>query len=202
MSATKAGAGSDWASLVVATPFHAIGMSAKLIVSSTAAVSVLLSESWTPLYYISGALCNALLNKVIKRVLRQPRPAASKKGGYGMPSSHAYLLFYFLTVVSRLSRQHYPSHISTVVSIVLGVYAATASSWRVSDGLHSVAQTGVGASLGVATGLLAHAYERQALAGFSGKVPSWLKAVVLTSGGLALYSRELRKLRELRRSPK
>jgi hypothetical protein len=80
-------------------------------------------------------LLNALTSKIIKRVVRQPRPPTSKKGGYGMPSSHAHLLFYFLTISSLLSRKHYPSYLSLAVALSLGMYAVSASYWRVVDGL-------------------------------------------------------------------
>lgn len=188
----------------LAMPFHAIGKSAKLLVSSTAALAVLCSDSWTPLYYITGALCNALMSKAIKRVVRQPRPAASKKGGYGMPSSHAYLLFYFFTVAALLSRKHYPSYVSTLLSLGMGGYAVTASSWRVADGLHSAAQTMAGASLGLGTGFLVFAKEQQTLSALMSafpqatKVPPAVKAVVLISGGVALWYKEMNAMRKKR----
>lgn len=72
-----------------------------LFCSVGAAVLVVLSinDSWCPLYFVLGGCGNAVLSKLFKMVLKQPRPTASIKVGYGMPSSHTQALFYFLTVL-------------------------------------------------------------------------------------------------------
>ena len=179
-----------------------MGKSAKLAVSSTAGLAVLSSPSWLPLYYITGALLNALLSKIIKRVVRQPRPPTSKKGGYGMPSSHAHLLFYFLTITTFLSRAHYPSYLSLALAVALGSHALTASYWRVADGLHTLSQTAVGAVLGVGTGTLIHTKQADILAAVLppstrlAPVPLALKFFVLLFGFVTLYNKELRGLKK------
>jgi dolichyldiphosphatase len=185
---------------VASVPFNFVGESAKLLVSSSAGLSVLLSSSWLPLYYIFGALLNALLGKIIKRIVRQPRPPTSKKGGYGMPSSHAHLLFYFLTITTFLSRKHYSSYMSLILSLVLSGYAISASYWRVVDGLHSLLQTFVGAALGVAMGTLIHTRQTEILdyvlspSTQHRPVPIMLKFLVLFMGGVTLYIKELKGL--------
>jgi len=183
---------------IAAVPFNIVGKSAKIAVSSTAGMAVLLSPSWLPLYYITGALLNALTSKIIKRVVRQPRPPTSKKGGYGMPSSHAHLLFYFLTISSLLSRKHYPSYLSLAVALSLGMYAVSASYWRVVDGLHTGSQTLIGAALGVGMGTLFHIRQNAILASLLSPalqrepVPLPLKIGVLTFGALTLYMKEIK----------
>ena len=36
-----------------------------------------------------GLLMSSLLNAIIKRIIKHPRPTNSHRGGYGMPSDHA-----------------------------------------------------------------------------------------------------------------
>ena len=88
-----------------------IGRSAKPVVACTAACFVVFSSSWEPLYYIALSLCNALLSKALKRLLRVPRPPSNQQDisvscqpmtTYGMPSSHAQTLAFFLAVSTRL----------------------------------------------------------------------------------------------------
>lgn len=39
-------------------------------------------------YFFCGCLCSTIVNAALKRVIQQPRPVGSAKGGYGMPSDH------------------------------------------------------------------------------------------------------------------
>lgn len=59
---------------------HWIGASAKPIVSGSAGLYLLQSTSCIPLYYIVFSLCNAALSKIIKNIVKEPRPAQSPKG--------------------------------------------------------------------------------------------------------------------------
>jgi dolichyldiphosphatase len=77
-----------------------VGQSAKYIVLGIAVLSVLFIESPLPVYYVVGGVCNAFLSKILKHVIKQPRPLGSLKGGYGMPSSHSQSIFYFLAVLA------------------------------------------------------------------------------------------------------
>ena len=77
-----------------------IGLNAKNIVSSLAISYLLLNKSWDPIYFVLCGLLNGGLAKLLKSVLKQPRPFRSRIQGYGMPSSHAQVIFYFLTVIS------------------------------------------------------------------------------------------------------
>lgn len=266
---------------------HLLGKSAKPAVSGTAGLFVLLADGWGPLYIIICALLNAALSKVIKKVLRLPRPEGSPKGGYGMPSSHAQTLFYFFTyltlqltglvaqsqakvdyfgvipgggslprvvnlglssverIISHLGA-HAPEVLkpilvswqasapptlasmaatsSTVLNtlfssqmfiatapVLIGLYAISASLWRVTTKLHSLGQTAVGASLGSAIGYLAYTRQPSNMASFyeavmapmfgyalagvrtPRSVPLKLKMYVLLVGFGLLYSKELKK---------
>ena len=54
------------------------------------------SRSLSMALFLAAAIVNALAVKALKRLLAQPRPAASpEQGDYGMPSSHAASLFFF-----------------------------------------------------------------------------------------------------------
>jgi membrane-associated phospholipid phosphatase len=79
-------------------------------------------DSWLPLYYVSGGICNTLLSKVLKDTIRQPRPKLSKKPGFGMPSSHAQSLFYFVSISSlcltRYNTDHYVLNSMIVVGLI------------------------------------------------------------------------------------
>ena len=129
--------------------FNALGGSSKFFVSFLAAIILLLTDSWAPLYYIVAAVSNGILSKVIKKSLKQPRPLQSDKGGYGMPSSHAQSFFFFLTVLVVHYRRIFPNgYLALLTCSILAVYAVVASSWRVTTRLHTTAQTVVGGVLG------------------------------------------------------
>ena len=151
---------------------------------------------------------NAFISKVIKKIVREPRPASSKKGGYGMPSSHAQALFYFfMTVALTSQRDRAGAWTWSALSLILGVYAVIASSWRVTSGLHSIKQTLVGAVIGVAFSLLVFRNEQVVLssmlpAAFKTRVPLLFKLFVIGSGALVLYSKEIKNLRAAMRKSK
>lgn len=270
---------------------YLVGKNAKPAVSGTAGMFVLLADGWGPLYIIICALLNAALSKIIKKILRLPRPDASPKGGYGMPSSHAQTLFFFFTYLTLqltglvaqsqagvdyfgvIADGSLPSIVSLGISslgntirclgtiapdvltpllsnmhkavpplltstattagstltallsspvfissapIFLGLYACSASLWRVSTKLHSLGQTAVGASLGSSMGYLAYtrqpsnmaAFYESILVPFFGyaiatsrntasliplSVPLKLKMSTLLIGFGLLYSKEMKK---------
>ena len=66
------------------------------LVSLPAAAYLWYSRSLSMALFLAAAIVNALAVKALKRLLAQPRPAASpEQGDYGMPSSHAASLFFF-----------------------------------------------------------------------------------------------------------
>lgn len=76
-----------------------IGKSAKYVVSFTVGIVILINESTLPLYYVTSAVTNSIFGKIIKRIVKQPRPIESPKLGYGMPSSHTNAITFFTTVL-------------------------------------------------------------------------------------------------------
>lgn len=90
-----------------------VGKSAKFLVSSTAGWIILTSsKSYISIYYVFLAVLNAISSKLLKHILKQPRPTVHqrshnestgnfiKENGYGMPSSHTQSLFYFYMILS------------------------------------------------------------------------------------------------------
>ena len=175
-----------------------IGSSAKVIVSSTAMMFVLLSSSWIPLYYINGAVVNAILSKVLKNVFRVPRPALANEGGYGMPSSHAQSLFYFVTILSCLGSKNIPkdNRIYGYIGFAFTLtYAVTASTWRVVTHLHTYTQTIVGAILGILMGFIVHNVEvtNNISNALQQPVPWTLRLFIIIFGAFVLYYRDLKE---------
>ena len=140
--------------------FNVFGVSSKFIVSSLAAIVLLWTDSWAPLFYILAAITNGLLSKVIKKTLKQPRPLQSVKGGYGMPSSHAQSFFFFLTVLVVNHQRIFPNgYLALITCFALAVYTVVANSWRITTRLHTTAQTVVGGMLGAAVAISASRIE-------------------------------------------
>ena len=77
-----------------------VGKSAKYLFVTVCCVYVAVSSSWEPFYFLAGAVVNAVLSKILKRAIKIPRPELSSKPGYGMPSSHAQSMCYFLALLS------------------------------------------------------------------------------------------------------
>lgn len=76
-----------------------IGQSAKHCVIAAVSIVILLSNSLLPIYYVVAAMGNAVFSKVLKKLIREPRPPNSPKKGHGMPSSHAQSIYYFATLI-------------------------------------------------------------------------------------------------------
>lgn len=148
----------------------------KWMVSSLLA-SVLLYTGGDPsvALLVVGGLMNAVLGKLAKALLAQPRPAGATKTDNGMPSSHALLLFFFggylavfclkkayseitvaepLGLVTAADRSRYALEAAMrgarwFVAAALSIFSALVLSWsRVDAGLHTAAQVAVGGLLG------------------------------------------------------
>lgn len=112
---------------LIATSNTFVGETAKVIVSGTAGIVLIShSASWKPLYYITGAVINAIFSKVLKNILKIPRPVESGENGYGMPSSHSQSLFYFFSVLSSLLLLDSASFLSYIIVLLIGIYAVAA----------------------------------------------------------------------------
>jgi dolichyldiphosphatase len=84
---------------VLDTIQRTIGASAKHCVIAAVCIVVLNIDSILPTYYVVAAMGNAVLSKVLKKIIREPRPANSPKKGHGMPSSHAQSIYYFAALL-------------------------------------------------------------------------------------------------------
>jgi dolichyldiphosphatase len=84
---------------VLDTIQRTIGASAKHCVIATVCLVVLKIDSILPTYYVVVAMGNAVLSKVLKKIIREPRPTSSPKKGHGMPSSHAQSIYYFAALL-------------------------------------------------------------------------------------------------------
>jgi membrane-associated phospholipid phosphatase len=110
------------------------------------------------LYYICLALFGVLLNeKVLKRIVQEPRPAASACKGYGMPSGHSTNCFTWMvwTLVEILSHPS-PSAWFTIFLLCLTVFVLAPVPYaRVYLQDHTREQVMVGMAVGTILGLLA-----------------------------------------------
>lgn len=62
-----------------------IGISAKYVVTGIATYFVVFTKSWLPMYFVLGGILNSILSKVLKGIIRQPRPPDSLQKGNSTP---------------------------------------------------------------------------------------------------------------------
>ena len=110
-----------------------IGESAKHCVIGAVCTVILYVDSIVPIYYVIGGMGNAVLNKILKKIIKEPRPENSPKIGHGMPSSHAQSIYYFTTVlVSKISLSLYqfpPLSVAQGVMRVGGLFTVLSYSY-------------------------------------------------------------------------
>lgn len=109
-------------------------------------VAVLMKRDIGVVLYALGSILNAVVAKVLKRIIREPRPDGAAKSDPGMPSSHATALS-FLSVAALLNiLAHDGPHPTVRLAAAAAAVAASAlaSRWRVSAGYHSAPQVLVG----------------------------------------------------------
>lgn len=97
--------------------------------------------------YVIGAGINSATGKLLKRVIKQPRPT-SAKSDHGMPSSHATSLSFLsvLSVVHVVVGRGVPWMWGAAGMFMVG--AIMASGWRVKAGYHTWEQVVAGWLLG------------------------------------------------------
>jgi len=134
-----------------------VGKNTKWIVSLTAAGVLLYRRDALAVSAILGALSNAVLGKVLKRILRQKRPTGAPLADPGMPSSHAMSLFflssYLCAAILAWTPTWLPAHRAAVMGSLLA-FATSSAAWRVRAGLHTPAQIVAGALLGGSNGVI------------------------------------------------
>ncbi|KAG7397886.1 Dolichyldiphosphatase 1 [Phytophthora boehmeriae] len=109
---------------------------------------------------LTGQMITVVLNKVLKKIINQPRPEGAPISDSGMPSAHsqfvaffaAYLVAYTLKRMnSRRRLEQWGTIVSVLVMAVLTCYS------RIHLGYHSTEQVAVGAVFGALTGFAWHA---------------------------------------------
>ncbi|GAK61920.1 uncharacterized protein PAN0_001c0115 [Moesziomyces antarcticus] len=139
------------------------------IVTTATALGILHLRTSHVLYFTIGSLATSFTAKGLKRVIKQPRPPGSRvKKTSGMPSTHSATISFMGTYIV-LSSLLLPLHPSLVLDrtstqsdqmvriwlALLGVAAPVLVMWsRVRLGVHTRAQTLVGAALGVAKAII------------------------------------------------
>jgi dolichyldiphosphatase len=114
----------------------------------------LFTRNLAPLVLLVGVLLSTALNETAKRIIREPRPATSHRGGYGMPSDHSQCCVFWtvsLFVILNSNKQikkYFVWHFTAVNAVM----AATVATSRVFLGVHSVRQVLAGAAIGAVLG--------------------------------------------------
>ncbi|KAH9258500.1 hypothetical protein BASA81_003002 [Batrachochytrium salamandrivorans] len=88
-----------------------------------------------------GGMVNGVLAKLLKRAVQAPRPVPVKRATTGMPSSHAYLLFFFSSLAKHSSFEDGHWMGLTVASAAVCLH-------RVAYQYHTLEQCVVGACVG------------------------------------------------------
>ncbi|KAA1468253.1 hypothetical protein DENSPDRAFT_794049 [Dentipellis sp. KUC8613] len=125
-------------------------------VTALTAASLLYTRSAGIAYFCAGGVACSVTVKLLKRVLRQPRPEGrSQKRTYGMPSTHAATISYYGMYIP-LACLYLPSHASlpahpsfrAFVTLVAVPWASLIAVSRIWLGHHTWPQVLVGCSYG------------------------------------------------------
>ncbi|PVU95194.1 hypothetical protein BB561_001977 [Smittium simulii] len=100
--------------------------------------------------FLGGQVINELINNVLKKMFKQPRPSG-KGMGYGMPSAHAqFFTFLFFYLISNIkTKSNFIEQSKRVVAPVLFSLLVLVCWSRVYHGYHTLIQVLVGVSFGV-----------------------------------------------------
>ncbi|KAH9967185.1 PAP2-domain-containing protein [Russula dissimulans] len=138
-----------------------ITLSPILLMASYAALAVFMREKTVIVMWV-GQFCCEGLNLVIKRLVKQRRPAGSVGNGYGFPSSHSQYMGYFATFL--ILHLHFRHKVPTsgswildkayraLVYLALITWATTVAYSRYHLSYHSVSQILWGSSIGITFG--------------------------------------------------
>lgn len=131
------------------------------------ALAILQLRSAHSVYFGAGATCAAGLAKILKHIIRQPRPDSTRKQTFGMPSTHSASIGFmgtYLILASLMLAPHplltrfYQTPANRVLSAILAGLLATSVWWsRIRLGHHTKAQVVAGGGLGSTMAVLAFA---------------------------------------------
>ncbi|CAN8063684.1 unnamed protein product [Agarophyton chilense] len=116
----------------------------KYTVSVAVGSLVLYNHDAPTIFYIMAAVLNSAAGKVLKLLIKQPRPDGAQRGDPGMPSSHATSLSFLSLAFLGYIALYFDSVAKTVGAGVMVIMSVLASSWRVSAGYHTVPQVVAG----------------------------------------------------------
>jgi len=135
-----------------------------IVVTSLTAGFLLYTRSAAVFYFVSGAVFCSRSVKLIKKVIRQPRPPVNHQGrqksSYGMPSTHSATISFYVTYIVSASF-YLPIHsslpsgrVSRILPVIISVpWAAMILMSRVWLGHHTWPQVFAGSAYGVAVAL-------------------------------------------------
>uniref|UniRef100_M4BUL3 Dolichyldiphosphatase n=1 Tax=Hyaloperonospora arabidopsidis (strain Emoy2) TaxID=559515 RepID=M4BUL3_HYAAE len=123
-----------------------------------------------------GQLASVVFNKVLKKLINQPRPESAFMSGPGMPSAHSQFMGFFAAYVviytwKRLNSRRRLEQLFTISSVIVTSCLTCYS--RIHLNYHSVDQVIAGAVVGVLTGVGWYT--------FISAVSPWLFPLVATS---------------------
>jgi membrane-associated phospholipid phosphatase len=106
------------------------------------------------IYYLFGSIINALINIVLKFLIRQPRPLEKREvGNYGMPSGHAQHVFFSLTFIFLVFRKD-KNHSILLFYLLYILLAINTVRQRVKFQFHTLLQVVAGSIVGACVGYL------------------------------------------------
>lgn len=106
------------------------------------------------IYFTSCAIFTTLVAKVLKRIIKQPRPdSTTRKTTYGMPSSHSSAISYFAVYLQCVVSTRAHSAL-TIGAVCLLVFSLAVIWSRVQLGHHTQGQVIAGTLLGTSMAIL------------------------------------------------
>jgi dolichyldiphosphatase len=72
----------------------------RVLISLIAAFTLIYRHDALAIMTLAGAIANALLGKVLKRIIKEERPPGAPVSDPGMPSSHANSIFFFFSFLA------------------------------------------------------------------------------------------------------
>ena len=147
------------AKIILHTITTIIGKTASLSVSISFFLLLAYHRNATILTIWIGSILNAILSKIIKKIINQNRPSELqtnsniklKPSDGGMPSSHAMSLGFIMTSIlivdGVLPINNY--NLRAGIGLIMSLYTTVALRYRIRDHYHTVEQVVVGLVLGI-----------------------------------------------------
>ncbi|PXF44903.1 Lipid phosphate phosphatase epsilon 1, chloroplastic [Gracilariopsis chorda] len=126
----------------------------KYTVSIAVASCLLYNHDAPTLFYVTASVTNSAVGKILKLLIKQPRPDGTHKEDPGMPSSHATSLSFLSLAFLGYAANYMNSLIKTAGAGMLVILALIATYWRVSAGYHTVPQVVAGWIVGSCNSML------------------------------------------------